>query len=164
MEDADIELSQGVLTLKLGALGTYVINKQAPNRQLWMSSPVRYGVCSLARASRISQLLSLPLLPPLIFHPMPGEHPPPQSTSPPPHLPGHSHARCPSQRPETIRSRQRLLGQSEERLLPPRRAPERNAHTRRVRGGRQSLQPLRARERLPGQLRMRSDKRRESTE
>ena len=43
LEDADIELSQGVLTLKLGALGTYVINKQAPNRQLWMSSPVRYG-------------------------------------------------------------------------------------------------------------------------
>ena len=40
MLDADVELSQGVLTLKLGALGTYVINKQAPNRQLWVSSPV----------------------------------------------------------------------------------------------------------------------------
>ncbi|MCD7448451.1 hypothetical protein HAX54_042249, partial [Datura stramonium] len=28
-----------VLTLKLGSLGTYVINKQTPNRQIWMSSP-----------------------------------------------------------------------------------------------------------------------------
>ena len=34
---------QGVLTLKLGKLGTYVINKQAPNHQIWMSSPVRCG-------------------------------------------------------------------------------------------------------------------------
>ncbi|XP_042009263.1 frataxin, mitochondrial-like [Salvia splendens] len=31
-----------VLTLKLGDLGTYVINKQTPNRQIWMSSPVKY--------------------------------------------------------------------------------------------------------------------------
>lgn len=31
-----------VLTLKLGSLGTYVINKQTPNRQIWLSSPVRY--------------------------------------------------------------------------------------------------------------------------
>ncbi|KAL8167563.1 hypothetical protein V2J09_009062 [Rumex salicifolius] len=29
-----------VLTLKLGDLGTYVLNKQTPNRQLWLSSPV----------------------------------------------------------------------------------------------------------------------------
>jgi frataxin len=40
LEDSDIEHSQGVVTLKLGALGTYVINKQTPNRQIWMSSPV----------------------------------------------------------------------------------------------------------------------------
>ena len=32
---------QGVLTVKLGQKGTYVINKQTPNRQIWMSSPVR---------------------------------------------------------------------------------------------------------------------------
>lgn len=32
---------QGVLTVKLGKHGTYVINKQTPNRQMWMSSPVR---------------------------------------------------------------------------------------------------------------------------
>ena len=31
----------GVLTLKLGDKGTYVINKQPPNKQIWLSSPVR---------------------------------------------------------------------------------------------------------------------------
>jgi len=31
---------QGVLTLQLGAKGTYVLNKQTPNRQIWWSSPV----------------------------------------------------------------------------------------------------------------------------
>ena len=30
----------GVLELDLGGLGTYVINKQAPNQQIWLSSPV----------------------------------------------------------------------------------------------------------------------------
>ncbi|KAH7623553.1 hypothetical protein Ndes2526B_g01998 [Nannochloris sp. 'desiccata'] len=40
-DDQDIEYSQGVLTVQLGGtLGTYVINKQTPNRQIWMSSPV----------------------------------------------------------------------------------------------------------------------------
>lgn len=39
-EDCDIEYSQGVLTIKLGSLGTFVINKQTPNRQIWLSSPV----------------------------------------------------------------------------------------------------------------------------
>ncbi|XP_073146345.1 frataxin, mitochondrial isoform X2 [Henckelia pumila] len=34
------KLENEVLTLKLGSLGTYVINKQTPNRQIWMSSPV----------------------------------------------------------------------------------------------------------------------------
>uniref|UniRef100_A0A8B9DKT4 Frataxin, mitochondrial n=1 Tax=Anser cygnoides TaxID=8845 RepID=A0A8B9DKT4_ANSCY len=30
----------GVLTVKLGGdMGTYVINKQTPNRQIWLSSP-----------------------------------------------------------------------------------------------------------------------------
>jgi hypothetical protein len=33
---------QGVLTVHLGAdRGTFVINKQTPNRQIWLSSPVR---------------------------------------------------------------------------------------------------------------------------
>ncbi|RKO87784.1 hypothetical protein BDK51DRAFT_5668, partial [Blyttiomyces helicus] len=30
----------GVLTLKFGDLGTYVINKQPPNKQIWLSSPI----------------------------------------------------------------------------------------------------------------------------
>ncbi|KAF8941852.1 Mitochondrial chaperone Frataxin [Haplosporangium gracile] len=29
----------GVMTLKLGNKGTYVVNKQPPNKQLWLSSP-----------------------------------------------------------------------------------------------------------------------------
>ncbi|KAL3499286.1 hypothetical protein ACH5RR_038379 [Cinchona calisaya] len=36
----DIDYGNEVLTVKLGNLGTYVINKQTPNRQIWMSSPV----------------------------------------------------------------------------------------------------------------------------
>lgn len=32
----------GVLTLKLGDKGTYVINKQPPNKQIWLSSPIRH--------------------------------------------------------------------------------------------------------------------------
>ncbi|KAJ2961563.1 hypothetical protein NQZ79_g3151 [Umbelopsis isabellina] len=35
----DVEYSQGVLTLKLGPKGTYVLNKQPPNQQIWLSSP-----------------------------------------------------------------------------------------------------------------------------
>lgn len=35
----EVEYSSGVLTLKLGELGTYVINKQPPNKQIWLSSP-----------------------------------------------------------------------------------------------------------------------------
>lgn len=38
--DYDVSFSNGVLTVKLGAEhGTYVINKQTPNRQIWLSSP-----------------------------------------------------------------------------------------------------------------------------
>ncbi|KAL5793936.1 hypothetical protein ACOSP7_002530 [Xanthoceras sorbifolium] len=36
----DVDYGNEVLTIKLGALGTYVLNKQTPNRQLWLSSPV----------------------------------------------------------------------------------------------------------------------------
>ncbi|KAF5746021.1 putative Frataxin mitochondrial precursor [Tripterygium wilfordii] len=36
----DIDYGSDVLTVKLGALGTYVLNKQTPNRQIWLSSPV----------------------------------------------------------------------------------------------------------------------------
>ncbi|KAI0824134.1 Frataxin [Trametes gibbosa] len=35
----EVEYSSGVMTLKLGSHGTYVINKQPPNKQIWLSSP-----------------------------------------------------------------------------------------------------------------------------
>ncbi|KAK7058258.1 Mitochondrial matrix iron chaperone [Paramarasmius palmivorus] len=38
----EVEYHSGVLTLKLGDEGTYVINKQPPNKQIWLSSPVRH--------------------------------------------------------------------------------------------------------------------------
>ena len=44
LPDADIEYSQGVMTIDLGQKGTFVINKQSTNKQLWMSSPVS-GPC-----------------------------------------------------------------------------------------------------------------------
>ncbi|OEL27499.1 Frataxin, mitochondrial [Dichanthelium oligosanthes] len=40
MDGFDIDYGNQVLTLRLGDLGTYVVNKQAPNRQIWLSSPV----------------------------------------------------------------------------------------------------------------------------
>ncbi|XP_074250813.1 frataxin, mitochondrial isoform X4 [Saimiri boliviensis] len=41
-EDYDVSFGSGVLTVKLGGdLGTYVINKQTPNKQIWLSSPSR---------------------------------------------------------------------------------------------------------------------------
>jgi len=38
--EGDVEYGMGVLTLRLGSKGTYVYNKQAPNRQIWSSSPI----------------------------------------------------------------------------------------------------------------------------
>ncbi|KAF5458409.1 hypothetical protein F2P56_022436 [Juglans regia] len=38
----DVDYGNEVLTLKLGDLGTYVLNKQSPNRQIWLFSPVRF--------------------------------------------------------------------------------------------------------------------------
>ncbi|KAM1010094.1 hypothetical protein TB1_044737 [Malus domestica] len=40
VDDFDIDYGNEVLTLKLGDRGTYVLNKQTPNRQIWLSSPV----------------------------------------------------------------------------------------------------------------------------
>lgn len=40
IDGGDVEHAQGVLTVKLGSHGTYVINKQTPNRQIWLSSPL----------------------------------------------------------------------------------------------------------------------------
>ena len=39
-EEFDIDVADGVLTAKLGDRGTWVINKQGPNEQLWWSSPM----------------------------------------------------------------------------------------------------------------------------
>ena len=39
-EDLDVNISQGVLNIVLPSKGTWVINKQTPNRQLWWSSPL----------------------------------------------------------------------------------------------------------------------------
>ncbi|NXI19563.1 FRDA protein, partial [Irena cyanogastra] len=57
-EDYDVSLGSGVLTVKLGGdMGTYVINKQTPNRQIWLSSPTRNWVYSHDRVS-LHELLS----------------------------------------------------------------------------------------------------------
>ncbi|XP_072007417.1 frataxin, mitochondrial [Engystomops pustulosus] len=38
--DYDVSFGNGVLTVKVGGnIGTYVINKQTPNKQIWLSSP-----------------------------------------------------------------------------------------------------------------------------
>ena len=39
-DDIEISLSQGVLKLESSNHGSWVINKQAPNKQLWWSSPI----------------------------------------------------------------------------------------------------------------------------
>ncbi|CAI7604993.1 unnamed protein product [Penicillium bialowiezense] len=41
-EGADIEgeYSAGVLNVSVAAIGTYVLNKQPPNKQIWLSSPI----------------------------------------------------------------------------------------------------------------------------
>lgn len=44
-------LQMGVLTINLGNRGSYVINKQTPNRQVWWSSPIR---CAHSRSRRRS--------------------------------------------------------------------------------------------------------------
>lgn len=38
--DCDVEYAAGVLTVKMKEIGTYVINKQPPNKQIWLSSPI----------------------------------------------------------------------------------------------------------------------------
>ncbi|KAL5245382.1 hypothetical protein ACI65C_012792 [Semiaphis heraclei] len=41
LENPDILFSDGVLTIQLGEpYGTYVINRQTPNKQIWLSSPI----------------------------------------------------------------------------------------------------------------------------
>lgn len=40
MVGSDVSLSNGVLTVETPDHGTYVINKQGPNKQIWLSSPL----------------------------------------------------------------------------------------------------------------------------
>nr|XP_042895907.1 frataxin homolog, mitochondrial isoform X2 [Parasteatoda tepidariorum] len=37
----DVNYSNGVLTVTLNHHGSYVLNKQSPNKQIWLSSPIR---------------------------------------------------------------------------------------------------------------------------
>ena len=42
-QDSDVTLASGVLSVDLGqksGIGIYVINKQSPNKQIWLSSPI----------------------------------------------------------------------------------------------------------------------------
>ncbi|CCD23375.1 ferroxidase NDAI_0B03410 [Naumovozyma dairenensis CBS 421] len=36
----EVDLSHGVMTLEVPAIGAYVINKQPPNKQIWFASPI----------------------------------------------------------------------------------------------------------------------------
>lgn len=38
--DMDVEYSAGVLNVIMPKQGTYVLNKQPPNKQIWLSSPL----------------------------------------------------------------------------------------------------------------------------
>ncbi|THH16773.1 hypothetical protein EW146_g3934 [Bondarzewia mesenterica] len=58
----EVEYNSGVLTLKLGEHGTYVVNKQPPNKQIWLSSPLR---CVLMRHHNNENEIVSCYLPPL---------------------------------------------------------------------------------------------------
>lgn len=38
--ELDVDLAQGVMSLEIPGVGSYVINKQPPNKQIWLSSPI----------------------------------------------------------------------------------------------------------------------------
>ncbi|KAK4555509.1 Mitochondrial matrix iron chaperone [Recurvomyces mirabilis] len=38
--DVEVEYAAGVLSITLPPAGTYIINKQPPNKQIWLSSPI----------------------------------------------------------------------------------------------------------------------------
>ncbi|KAI0192650.1 hypothetical protein EV127DRAFT_36969 [Xylaria flabelliformis] len=38
--DIDVDFNAGVMNLRINDVGTYVINKQPPNKQIWLASPV----------------------------------------------------------------------------------------------------------------------------
>lgn len=67
-DDLDVDIQGGILTIELPDRRQYVLNKHAPNRELWLSSPVS-GAWHFAphqghgwRATRDAQVMLLPLL------------------------------------------------------------------------------------------------------
>ena len=61
MGESDVSLASGVLTVVIPGHGTYVVNKQAPNRQIWLSSPVS-GPARYISCLSIPFLQNVPLL------------------------------------------------------------------------------------------------------
>ncbi len=39
LDDLDVDLEGGILTIGLPGGGTYLVNKHSPNREIWLSSP-----------------------------------------------------------------------------------------------------------------------------
>lgn len=39
-QDVEVDFSAGVLEVAIASKGTYVLNKQPPNKQIWLSSPL----------------------------------------------------------------------------------------------------------------------------
>ncbi|CAM9228070.1 unnamed protein product [Ectocarpus sp. 12 AP-2014] len=61
-DDFDCNMSQGVLNIIVGDRGTWVLNKQSPNRQIWWSSPIRcvgLSVCSRFLHLSVGSFLAL---------------------------------------------------------------------------------------------------------
>ncbi|CBK23374.2 Frataxin [Blastocystis hominis] len=40
VDNLDYSIASGVLSINMGSKGSYVINKQSPNMQIWWSSPI----------------------------------------------------------------------------------------------------------------------------
>ncbi len=68
-QQVEVECASDVLNVTVGAHGTFVLNKQAPNKQLWLSSPVsgplRYDFCPES-AAWLNSRDRHPLLPLLV--------------------------------------------------------------------------------------------------
>ena len=59
-DDLDVELEEGILTVETPDGATYLINKHAPLRQIWLSSPISgaghfgYRIAPVAQLDRAS--------------------------------------------------------------------------------------------------------------
>jgi frataxin len=61
-DKSDVDFSGDVLNLTIEGRGTFVLNKQGPNKQIWLSSPVSGPLRYLITSSR----LAAPTRPPLL--------------------------------------------------------------------------------------------------